>query len=98
MEKTFLSLIFAAVLGVTLMLVPLMLLPTSIETRNEVKPETPKSANLIDRAEMAEKAEVLTMPAAPVVKVNWLDLVLTVVFGAIPAAVIYIIVKRKLRI
>lgn len=98
MEKTFISLIFAAFLGVTLMLAPLMLLPTGIETYGGVKPETPKSANLVERAEAAEKAEALTVPAAPVVKVNWLDLVSTVVFGVIPAAVVSIIVKRKLRV
>lgn len=96
MEKTFISLIFAAFLGVTLMLAPLMLLPIGIETYGGVKPETPKSANLVERAEAAEKVEALTVPA--VVKVNWLDLVSTVVFGAIPAAVVSIIVKRKLRV
>lgn len=95
MEKTFLSLMLAVVLGVTLALAPLMLLPKSIETRDGIKPEAPKSAN---RAEMAEKAEALAMPAAPAIKVNWLDLASTVVFGAILAAVVTMIAKRKLRI
>ncbi|MEM1607246.1 MAG: hypothetical protein QXW55_05200 [Candidatus Bathyarchaeia archaeon] len=100
LEKTFLSLMFAMVLGVTLTLTPLMLLPTGRETYGEMKPETPKSTNFAERAETAEKTETLTLTvhAAPIVKFNWLDLVLTVVFGAIPAAFSSIIVKRKLRV
>lgn len=96
MKKNLVNLMFAVFLGVALMLAPLMLLP--IETYSEIKPKMPKSTSLIDRAEATEKAETLTMHTAPIVRVNWLAPLLTIVFGAIPAAVASIVVKRKLGI
>ncbi|MCX8170838.1 MAG: hypothetical protein N3E47_02525 [Candidatus Bathyarchaeota archaeon] len=100
MKKTFLNLIFAAVLGATLALMPLLFLrinPASVDVEafDEMKTETPENANLVDRD---ESAETLAIPKAPVTDVNWLDLALKFVLGAISAAAISIIVKRKLRV
>lgn len=88
MERAFLGLILAAILGVTLMLAPLTLLrsETSVERFDEARPKAPKGA------------ETLAVPEDRSAGVDWFNLAPTVILGAIPAAVIYIFVKRKMRI
>lgn len=95
MWRSLLSLALAVTLGITLMLVPLLLLHADMETISRAKPELPKSLTLLNRS---ESAEISVTPLSPSAEINWLEIISTVVLGAIPAATISILIKRKLKI
>jgi len=62
---------------------------------SEVKPELPKSPTLVNRS---LSAEISTKPMFTSIGINWLEIISTVILGAIPAVVISILIKRKLKI
>gem|GEM_PF-2990036 len=99
MKKALLSLVIAALLGVTLMLIPLLLLRTSIEIVDETAPEreAPRSQTFaVTDANMT--AKIVGAPRALAAKINWLETTLIMFFGIIPAITISILVKRKLKV
>ncbi|MEM1585952.1 MAG: hypothetical protein QXX99_00810 [Candidatus Bathyarchaeia archaeon] len=95
MKRILLNLMLAAILGVALMLIPLSLLHMDVKGISRLKPEPPKSLPLVSESESMEISEKI---APSSIGINWLKTISTIILGAIPAAVISILIKRRLKI
>lgn len=91
MKRNLLSLMLAAGLGVAIMLAPLLLLHTDMKAMGDSERATYVSKS--------ESREIIATPK-PILLTPKIDLTgaaLIVLFGAIPAAVTFILIKRRLK-
>jgi len=91
LKRNLLSLMLAAVLGVTMMLAPLLLLHTGMKTMGDWERATYVSKS--------ESGKIIATPklAPPTLGVILPEVALIVILGAIPAAVTFILIKRRLK-
>lgn len=90
MRRSLLSLVLAAVLGVVIMLVPPLLLHTDMRVMEDSERATYAS----------EGGKIITTPK-PILKIFETilpEVALIVIFGVIPAAATFILIKRGLKI
>lgn len=99
MKRALLSLVIAALLGVTLMLIPLLLLRTGIEIVDKTvsEREVPRSQTFAV-TDVNMTAKIIGAPRALAARINWLETTLIVLFGIIPAVIVSMLVKRKLKV